>query len=176
MSAIFAAGGTPLSFLTQFGVEWQLLVSQALSFGIVAAALYFFVFKPVIAASTERQKKIEQGLRDADAAKARLSQAEDEAKAAISAASAEAAKILKQARDDAKAAVEKSAEEAAKKAAEIRAKSDEQLERDKAKMMSELKEELSVLVVQAAEAAVGEVLTDAQRSQLAEIAARKIKA
>ena len=63
MSAIFAAGGNPLDFLTQFGVEWQLLVSQGVSFAIVAAALYRFVFKPVIAASDERKRRIEQGLK-----------------------------------------------------------------------------------------------------------------
>lgn len=176
MLNILAAEGNPLGFLTQFGVEWRLLASQALSFCIVATALYFLVFKPVIAASTERQRKIEQGLKDADEAKARLAKAESEAKNTIEAASAEAAKILKRARDDAKAAAENADREARRRAAEIKAKSDEQLKNDKAKMMAEMKTELSGLVVQAAKSAVGEILTDAQRSQLAEMAMRKISA
>ncbi len=174
MQSIIADAGNPLSFLTEFGVEWQMLLSQALSFAIVASALYIFVFKPVIKASAERKQKIEQGLKDADDAKARLANAESEANTTISEASVEAAKILKQARDDAKATIEQSAAEANQKAAEIRAKAEEQIAKDKIKMKEELKAELSDLVVQATEATVAEVLTDAQRAQLAEIASRKL--
>lgn len=79
MPAILASGGNPLGFLSQFGVEWQLLVSQGVSFAIVAAALYRFVFKPVIAASNERKAKIEQGLKDAEDAKQKLAKAQSEA-------------------------------------------------------------------------------------------------
>ena len=73
MTNILAAAGNdgsnPLEFLTQFGIEWQLLVSQGISFAIVAVALYYFVFKPVIKVSAERQQKIEQGLKDAEEAR-----------------------------------------------------------------------------------------------------------
>ena len=130
MSAIFAAGGNPLDFLTQFGVEWQLLVSQGVSFAIVAAALYRFVFKPVIAASDERKRRIEQGLKDAEEAKIKLDRAREEADKLTAQATGEAAKILKSARDDAKETVERAAREASAKAAEIRERNDEQLERD----------------------------------------------
>ncbi len=175
MSAIFAAGGNPLDFLTQFGVEWQLLVSQGVSFAIVAAALYRFVFKPVIAASDERKRRIEQGLRDAEEAKAKLEHAREEADKLTAQATGEAAKILKSARDDAKETVERAAREASAKAAEIRERNDEQLERDKLRMKEELKGELSELVARAAESVVGKVLTDAQRGELAEIASKELK-
>ena len=154
MSAIFAAGGNPLDFLTQFGVEWQLLVSQGVSFAIVAAALYRFVFKPVIAASDERKRRIEQGLKDAEEAKIKLDRAREEADKLTAQATGEAAKILKSARDDAKETVERAAREASAKAAEIRERNDEQLERDKLRMKEELKGELSELVARAAESGI----------------------
>ncbi len=175
MSAIFAAGENPLSFLTQFGIEWQLLVSQGVSFAIVAAALYRFVFKPVIAASNERKQKIEQGLKDAEEAKSKLAAAQAEAEKKSAEAAAEAAKILKAARDDAKETVERAAREASAKAAEIRERNDRQLERDKIRMKDELKDELSGLVAQAAEAVVGKVLNDKQRGELAEMAAKELR-
>ena len=97
MSAIFAAGGNPLNFLEQFGVEWQLLISQAVSFAIVATALYWFVFKPVISASDKRKQQIEQGLHDAEEAKRRLASAQAEADKKTAEAIAEASNILKSA-------------------------------------------------------------------------------
>ncbi len=175
MSTIFAAGENPLNFLTQFGVEWQLLISQGVSFAIVATALYWFVFKPVIAAADERKQKIEQGLKDAEEAKASLAKANLEADKKTAEAIAEAAQILKSARDDAKETLEVAARDAAAKAAEIRARNDEQMERDKLKMKEELKGELSELVAEAAEAVVGKVLTDEQRGKLAELAASELK-
>jgi len=175
MFSIIAAAGNPLDFLSQFGVEWRLLISQGLSFAIVTAALYKFVFKPVIAVSEKRRAAIEQGLRDAEAAKVKLANAQTEAAKQAAEAATEAAKILKDARDDARNAVEKAAAEASAKAAEIRDRNEQQLERDKLKMKEELKSELSELVAKAAEAVAGSVLTDAQRSQLAELAAKELK-
>lgn len=175
MSAIFAAGGNPLNFLEQFGVEWQLLISQAVSFAIVATALYWFVFKPVISASDKRKQQIEQGLHDAEEAKRRLASAQAEADKKTAEAIAEASNILKSARDDAKETVENATREASAKVAEIRARNDEQLERDKQKMKEELKSELSGLVAEATEAVIGKVLTDQQRSELASLASKELK-
>ena len=175
MSAIFAAGGNPLNFLEQFGVEWQLLISQGVSFLIVTTALYWFVFKPVIAMSDKRKQQIEQGLRDAEDAKERLASAQAEADKKTAEAIAEASQILKSARDDAKETIENAKREASAKAAEIRSRNEEQLERDKLKMKEELKSELSGLVAEATEAVIGKVLTDQQRSELASIASKELK-
>ena len=99
--ALFAASN-PLGFLTQFGVEWRLLVSQGVSFGIVAVALYFLVFRPVIRASTKRQEEIEKGLKDAELARQKLAASQDEADARVRKAAQEATAILDQARENAK--------------------------------------------------------------------------
>lgn len=168
------AAENPLGFLTQFGVQWQLLISQGLSFAIVAAALYYFVFRPVIAASTKRQAEIEQGLKDASDARAKLAAAEDEARARLRETAAEASKILNQARDAAKKTIEEAAADANAKAAQIRERTEEQIARDKAQMKEELRFELSGLVVKAAQSVVGEVLTDQQREKLAKLAVEKL--
>ena len=174
MLPVIADGGNPLGFLTQFGVEWRLLLSQALSFAIVAAALYFFVFKRVIKVSALRREEIAKGLRDSQEAARRLAEAETEAGKKLKEAAAEAAATLRQAHDDAKRAID-AAHEASEKAAEIRARSEEQIEADKKRMREELKAELAGLVVKASEAVVAEVLTDEQRGRLAEIAAEKLE-
>ena len=160
-----------MGFLTEFGVEWRLLVSQALSFGIVAAALYYFVFRPVSEAASKRREEIQKGLDDAKAAAEALANAQADADKKLQQAIQESAKILKDARTDAKAALERAVSEAEAKAAEIRERNDEQLARDK----EQLRGELSQLVVETARKAVGEILTDEQRKLLAENAAKKLE-
>ncbi len=172
---VAAADANPLGFLDQFGVEWQMLVSQGLSFAIVAAALYWFVFKPVIRVSEQRQQAIQKGLDDAAEAEKRLSESREESARLLANAAREAAETLRKARDDAKSELEKAAREASERAAEIRARSDEQIARDKAKMKEELKSELSELVAAAAQAVAGEVLTPEQKGKLAELAAQKLR-
>lgn len=173
MSALIAAGSNPLEFLTQFGIEWRLLVSQGVSFAIVACALYYLAFKPVMAAADKRREKIEKGLKDAEEAAAKLAAAKAEADKQAAEAALEATRILESARADAKAVVEKAAA-AAEQAAEIRRQSDEQLAQDRERMKRELRDELCVLVAKAAEEAVNGILTPEQRKKLDERAAEEL--
>ena len=174
MHAIIATGESPLAFLTQFGVEWQLLISQAISFALVTAVLYYFAFKPVIAKAQERRQIIEKGLSDAENARKQLESSEAEASKKLAQAALESSEILRRANDDAKRTIERAAEEAAAKAADIQARAEAQIEAEKLKMREDLKAELSGLVVKAAESVVGEILTQEQRGKLAELAAKKL--
>lgn len=63
-----------------FGIEWELLLAQAVNFGIVLAALTYFLYKPVLKILAEREEKIAAGLRDAETAAKAV--AETEAKRA----------------------------------------------------------------------------------------------
>lgn len=54
------------------GINWKLLLSQGVNFGILLLALTFFVYKPLLAIIAERKKRIEGGLRDADDAERKL--------------------------------------------------------------------------------------------------------
>ena len=170
MHAIIATGESPLAFLTQFGVEWQLLISQAISFALVTAVLYYFAFKPVIAKAQERRQIIEKGLSDAENARKQLESSEAEASKKLAQAALESSEILRRANDDAKRTIER----AAAKAADIQARAEAQIEAEKLKMREDLKAELSGLVVKAAESVVGEILTQEQRGKLAELAAKKL--
>ena len=170
-----ATSESPLGFLSQFGIEWQLLISQGLSFAIVAGALYWFVFRPVSRVAQQRQSEIQKGLDDAKKAALELENAQKVAEAKLAEAITESAKILKNARDEAKQAIERATSEANAQVAEIRAKNEVQLASDKLQMKQELKAELATLAVKAAEKAVSEVLTDQQRARLAEIAAKELE-
>src|SRR3989344_5401181 len=68
MSDLFAA----------FGVNWKLLLIQAVNFGLLLAALSYFLYKPILKIIDERRHKIAEGVRTAEAAAERLEEAEKE--------------------------------------------------------------------------------------------------
>lgn len=174
MNIIFAEGANPLSFLSGFGVEWKMLVSQGLMFIVLSVIIYKLAFKPVLKIMDERKATIEKGLADADEASKKLAQSQETASAQIAAAAKEASEILAKTREDAKFLLEKSAKDAADKAAEIIKAANQEIETDRLKMKSELKAELAGLLVKTTEALLKENLDDSLRAKLANSAAQKI--
>ncbi len=54
--------------LLAFGVNWKLLLIQAVNFSLLLAILYRFLYRPVFALLEKRQAVIAKGLEDADRA------------------------------------------------------------------------------------------------------------
>ena len=81
--------------LDQLGINWQLLLSQAVNFGILLLVLTFFVYKPVIKIIKERNKKIKEGLDKAQEADVRLKEIDVIGKGKIKEAEAESVNIIK---------------------------------------------------------------------------------
>lgn len=134
-----------------FGIDWRLIVAQALNFGIVLVALTWLLYKPVLKTLDERREKIAQGVKDAERAAEAAANADAEAKKVTHAAALDADQIVASARDAAsseKARIVKEAEaraEAIARDAEARA----QETADRARRESE--KEIARLAVLAAE-------------------------
>jgi len=88
MSALFEA----------FGVNWQLLLVQAINFGLLLFVLTYFLYKPVMKMIDERQKKIAEGVRTAEEAARRLADAKQEGDQITGEAAREAEGIVASAR------------------------------------------------------------------------------
>src|SRR3989344_3971688 len=58
--------------LEQLGINWKLLLSQAVNFFILLMILRFFVYKPLLAVIKKRNEKIKLGLEKADEASIRI--------------------------------------------------------------------------------------------------------
>ncbi len=79
--------------LSAFGIELELIIAQIINFGILAVALSYFLYKPLLAMLQKREEKIAQGMQDAeDAAKAKAS-ADEEKKAILSSAHKDAEEV-----------------------------------------------------------------------------------
>ena len=84
-------------FLT-FGVNWKLLLIQAVNFGVLLAALSYFLYAPLMKIIDERRAKIAEGVRAAEAASQRLSDAKQEADGIVGDAARQAEGLVATAR------------------------------------------------------------------------------
>ncbi len=158
----------------QFGIEGPMLFAQILNFAIVAYLLYRFAFKPVLATIDERQKKISDGLQYAEEMKNKLAEAEKEHSAKIQTAQKESQDIIAQARDQAKAFLDKQTQDATAKAEDMLTKANEAIELEHKKMLSEVREEVTRLVVGTASKVLSKDLTDDEKSRFSKTAANEL--
>lgn len=61
-----------------FGINWKLLLIQAVNFGLLLAILYRYLYKPVLTMVDTRRAKIENAVKNAEKSEVELGQAEAE--------------------------------------------------------------------------------------------------
>ncbi len=88
MSELFAA----------FGVNWKLLLVQAVNFGLLLSVLTYFLYKPVLRIIDERQRKIADAVKTAEAANQKLADAKTESDNIVGGAAREAEALVASAR------------------------------------------------------------------------------
>ncbi len=150
----------------QFGVTWELLLSQCIAFLVLAFALKKFAYGPVLKVLEERKQRIAEGIENADKIKAELEDTQAQKDAILKEAGEKRQEII----DAAKAAAAKlereEAEKALKKAEDIIAKAQEATEASRQEMMSELKAEIGRLVVDTTIKVSGKVLSEDDQQRL----------
>jgi F-type H+-transporting ATPase subunit b len=99
----------------QLGINWQLLLSQAVNFILLLIVLRIFVYKPLLKLLHDRREKIEEGLTKAEEASRRLHEVDLISKGKIKEAEATAVSILKKTELDAKTLEERLVAEAKRK-------------------------------------------------------------
>ncbi len=93
--------------LSQLGIDWHLLLSQAVNFFVLLVVLRIFAYKPLLQLLHERKRRIEEGVMKAAEADVRLREAEEMKRGKIKEAETQAMGILKKTESDAKALEER---------------------------------------------------------------------
>jgi F-type H+-transporting ATPase subunit b len=133
------------------GIDWRLLLMQAVNFGLLLLILWRFVYRPVLAMIDERREKIAEGVRTAEAANARLAEADAEGKGIIGSASREAELLVANARMRADESAVEIAKTAEKKAAMTLADASARAEESKRLALKEVQRDIVRAAMLAAE-------------------------
>ena len=137
-----------------FGIDWKLLVAQAVNFGILLVVLRYVLYKPIMKTLDERRAKIEQGVKDAEEASVKLAEADTEAGARIAAADTEAEALVAHARDAATSEKSRIVKEAEERAARLTADAEARAKESAEKALRDSEKEIARLAILAAEKAM----------------------
>jgi len=159
-----------------FGVDWQHLVAQIISFSILCAVLYKFAYRRILAMLDLRREQIKQGIANAEKIKAELDKTEVMRQEVLAQAHTQGAKFIEEARDAAARVQQEETKKAIAAAEQIIAKAREAAEQDHDRMLTELKHEVGNLVVQATTTVTRKILTAEDQRRLAEETSKLIMA
>ncbi len=76
-----------------FGIDGKLIIIQIVNFAILMAALVYFLYNPILNLLRDREEKIVQGIKDAEAAAVAKAQADVEKKVILTDAHAQATAV-----------------------------------------------------------------------------------
>lgn len=146
--------------LQALGIEWKLLLQQALAFLILLAILAKFVYPALVKAIDTRRAQIEAGLEEAKEAQAALEKAEVKVADMLAEARKEADDIIDRSHKETVAMVAEAEEKAKTRAEQIVKDARAQLETDIIKARQALKKDTIELVALATEKVVKEKLDE----------------
>jgi F-type H+-transporting ATPase subunit b len=151
-----------------FGVDWVHLGAQIISFSIVCAVLYGLAYKPILKLLEARRQQIATGLANAEKIKAELARIAIERRDVLLKAEAEGKQLIEDARVAAARVGAQETQKAIAAAEQLIVRAREATERDHARMLAELRQEVGRLVVQTTASVTGKILTAEDHRRLAE--------
>ena len=140
-----------MQVLGTLGIDWKLLIAQFINFGIVLFIFWKWVVKPLGSTLTERQKRIEQGLKNADQTETEKRKFEEWKATEMKKIRTESDHILRTTTDTANKIKQDTIVDAHNQATKLVDQAKASIESEKVQMMKEAKQELATLVVAASE-------------------------
>jgi len=136
---------------TTFGINSSLLVTQIINFGLLLVALWYFLYRPVLTMIDTRRAKIEEGVKNAEAAEVRLSEIEGEREGVLKEASNKADTILSASKERAQEKAAEAIRDANNRAESILDGAQQRAEEMKEQALRESNEAISKAAILAAE-------------------------
>ncbi len=163
------------SLFSSLGIHGTLLIEQWINFAVIACVVWFLILKPITRRMSERQRIVDESLKNAKKVQQNLEESEKEFNAKIAEAKAEANKIIEKAHGEA-SALSAQMKEKAKVEIEVlveQAKKNIRIEKDE--MVTGLKKETADLVVTALEKILGEKMNGSKDKEMIAEMLQKIK-
>jgi F-type H+-transporting ATPase subunit b len=143
------------SLIQALGLDLRILLAQFVNFSVLVFVLWRFAYKPVLKILEERRLKIEQGVKDSEAAEEKLSLAVQESKTIIATARQEASAIIDEAQGRGEARYQEVVLKAKEDLRVIMDKEKEKLQQEKQNLVAQVKTEASELIIKSLEKFLG---------------------
>lgn len=157
-----------MDVFAKLGVDWKLLLAQAVNFGILFWVLRRFAYRPMLEFLESRSVRIDKGLKDAEAAQTKLALMEEKEKQVLGQARSEARTIIETAEANAKKRDAERSTETEEKMKRFLEDAHVQVEEEKQKILAEAKQEIADVVILAVEKILKEKVDTAADKKLIE--------
>jgi F-type H+-transporting ATPase subunit b len=165
----------PIAGVAQtFGVDWPQLLAQIVSFSITCLVLSLLAYRPILRILETRRQQIALGLANAEKIETELARIEASRLEVLAKADAEGRRLIAEARAAAARVGAQEVHKATAAAEQILARGREANERERLRMLAELKHHVGRLVVQTTATVAGRILTPDDHRRLAEETARQL--
>lgn len=134
-----------------FGLNWKLLIIQAVNFGVLLLVLGYFLYRPIVRIVDRRRAAIEEGVRDAEKARERVREVEEERAEILKRATHSAEETLATAKQRAQEEAAHIVEDADARAESIVSDAQRRAEEARERAMRESREEIGKAAILAAE-------------------------
>lgn len=160
---------------SNLGIDWKILIAQAVNFAVLLFILRAFAYKPVLKMLNTRREEIEKAQKYAGEIEARIKNIEETKETALAEARKESTILIKKAEENAVKAAEKIVADANAQAKAAGAAEHKKLEQEREKLREDLRKEIGETVVLAIEKSVGDVLDKGAKEKLLSQALDKAK-
>jgi len=154
-----------MEILGKLGVNGKILLAQIVNFFLLMYVLKHFLYQPLLNIMREREKKIKEGVRNADKAERRLSEIEENAKKQLEKASQEADRIIEKAHVEGEGHKNDIIREAREEVRMLREEAKANLQKEKERIISEVREETGEIAIQIAKKIIKEKITAEDRKR-----------
>jgi F-type H+-transporting ATPase subunit b len=155
--------------------DWFTIVAQALNFLILVWLMKRFLYKPVLDAIDEREKRIATELANADAKKAEAQKEHDEFQHKNTEFDQQRAALLSKATDEARAEGQRLLEEARKAAVDLSSKRQEALKNEEQTLHQAIRQRTQQEVFAIARKALQDLATVSLEERLGEVFTRRLR-
>lgn len=155
-----------MEFIEQFGIDWKLLIAQAVNFAIVLLVLWKFAYKPILKLLHDRENKIDQSLKDADRLAKLKVEMEEEKSKVLAQAKKEAQVILQDAQKKIELNRQAQLDKTKTDVEQLVTKAKEEISAEKVKAMKQAEKELGSIAVTIAEKLMKRELNEKDHERL----------
>jgi F-type H+-transporting ATPase subunit b len=152
--------------MEKLGLNLGTLLFYLLNFVALLVVLGAWLYRPVVRALEDRQKKIAQGLEDAKIAAGARTQAETDAQHVLSLAQQDASRKLREATDSAEKAAQEMRVAAEKEIATMRDSAAADIRAQRDRVLADVRPEVAALAIAATQKLIGEALDEKRQRAL----------
>jgi len=163
-----------LEIIEKLGLDWKLIIAQAVNFFLLLIILQRLAYKPVLKMLKDRTDKIEKSLEQTKQIAEELKNTEEARIIEIKKAKEEAEVIIKNAYETAKKSSQESIENTGIKAQEILEKTKKEIIAEKERSVKEAETEIANISVQIAEKIISSKIDKNQEKELIDDVLSKI--